>query len=239
MGDDIDINMSSNNNSKQQNKKKKQNVAKAKDNDDISMMNQNSNKKKKKMAFVDDEEDDNIGGNDNSNSNSNKNKNKGKGGKKAVGKKKKPLVKKKTTEIIQTVGGRKVKKPNYNESLTFDDSDIDNDKDGDDDDVGSLKDFIVDESGVLDDNYNSDEEYVVSDYEDELLDDRRTRDSLMSFDSFGSVPSNPSITPPKNKPRKGKKTILPDRPLCKWGKKCYRKNKQHLKDYYHPWRENN
>jgi hypothetical protein len=24
------------------------------------------------------------------------------------------------------------------------------------------------------------------------------------------------------------------RPVCKYGASCYRKNKQHLKDYYHP-----
>lgn len=41
---------------------------------------------------------------------------------------------------------------------------------------------------------------------------------------------------PENKRKKMKKNdVIPTKPVCSFGKSCYRKNPQHFQEFDHPW----
>ena len=120
------------------------------------------------------------------------------------------------------------KKKRKNKNCLMIDTDEDewsNDSEGT---VGSLKDFVITQSIESDEDYDVEEDVNMSngnmsDFEDGISD---TFSSFMSFN-----------TTPPNKRRRGIRTVCNMLPLCQWGKRCYRKNKNHFEEYAHPWKD--
>eukprot|EP01083_Nonionella_stella_P056204 148144_1 len=156
-------------------------------------------------------------------------------------KKKTPTKKKKKSPTKK----RKKKRKNRNNLML--DTDEDEWSDASGGSLGSLVDFVIQDVG-------SDEEYdPAADLSIHKRDRKRYRNynsdgDLISdeddiSESFGSLMSlndnyNSMIlsSPPKKK-RKGIRTVCNILPLCQWGAKCYRKNKQHFEQYAHPWKD--